>query len=139
MRHVLLDDHEEARELWADFQVLSDTADIWPGDDHTYWRMQHDGKDVGLCSAVHRADKGYVYLSYAVFDPRLRGAGWQRQSIRHRLRWAKRQGAIYATTYTTLTNYPSIHNLLKCGFRFAEKPVGGYWIEGPVHYFERQL
>lgn len=143
MRHVLIDDPEDAKELWADFQRLDDSTDKWPGDDHTYWRLmvwdRGDWIDVGMCSAVYRSDKGYAYLSYAIFDPRYRGAGWQRRTIRHRLAWAKRQGAIYATTYTLLHNYPSIANLLKCGFRFAEKPRGWVGVEGDVHYFEKVL
>jgi RimJ/RimL family protein N-acetyltransferase len=139
MRHRLLDDLEEARETWSELQTVAGCADKWPGDDHTYWEMVSIGVTIGLCSAVYRPEKGYAYLSYAVFDPACRGMGYQRQSIRYRLRWAKRQGAAYAVTYTLTNNYPSIYNLLKCGFRFSDKPTGWRGIAYPVHYFEKQL
>lgn len=141
MRLLLLDDPDEARELWADMQQAVGCTDLWPGDDHTYWRLVPDSMEgaLGLCSAVYRPDKGYAYLSYAVVHPIVQSAGLQRRMIRHRLRWAERQGAIFATTYTFLHNYPSIANLLKCGFRFAEKPLGWTGVAGDVHYFERQL
>lgn len=141
MRLLLLDDPDEGRELWTELQQAAGTTDQWPGDDHTYWRLAPDlmAGSLGMCSAVHRPEKGYVYLSYAVVSPIIRSAGLQRRMIRHRLNWAKRQGAIFATTYTLIHNYPSIANLLKCGFRFSEKPLGWCGVTGDVHYFERQL
>lgn len=139
MRIQLLDDHDEAREYWADFQATHDKEDKWPGDDHTYWLLT-EGKDpIGLTSAVFRPEKGYVYLSYAIIMPHSRVAGLQRRLINHRLRWAKRQGAFYAVTYTLLHNYPSIINLLRCGFKFAEEPRGWLGYGPGFHYFDKQL
>jgi hypothetical protein len=146
MRHVLIEDIDEARDLWKEFQDGSGFTDLWPGDDHTYWRLLVRAaapkyqQDIGMCSAVVRHDKGYVYLSYAIIGPQHRGAGLQCASIRHRLRWAKREGAVYATTYATHSNYASIMNLIRCGFRFAHKPTGWAGVDRhDVHYFERQL
>lgn len=140
MKIELIEDHEDARELWTVFQREHDGQDAWPGDDHTYWRaVDAAGETQAIMSAVYRPDKGYAYLSYAIVHPLECGAGLQRRLIRHRLRWAKRQGAIYAVTYTLLHNYPSIANLLKCGFRFAREPCGWYGVGENVHYFEKQL
>lgn len=139
MRIKLLDDVEEAHEHWTEFQALHDSADKWPGDDHTYWLLTDGTTNLGLTSAVFRPQKGYVYLSYAIIMPTCREKGLQRRLIQHRLRWAKRQGAFYAVTYTLLHNYPSITNLLRCGFRFSEAPRGWYGYGPDVHYFEKQL
>lgn len=135
MRLRLIDDIDDARELWGAFG----DGDTWPGDDHTYWIASIDGNIAGMCSAVCRHDKGYVYLSYGVVDRAFRGASLQRQMIRKRLKWGKEQGAVYAVTYTLRNNYPSIVNLLRCGFRFADKPRGWCGVGNDVHYFERQL
>ncbi len=134
MRLVRVDDLEDARDLWAEW-----CKDLWPGDDHTFWRLTDGDTDYGMCSAVYRPEKGYVYLSYGSVDPAFAGAGLQRRLIRHRLRWGRRQGALYAVTYTVRDNYPSMANLLKCGFRFAARPRGWRGVEGDVHYFEREL
>ena len=134
-----LDDIDEVRELWDEFQAAHHNEDKWPGDDHTYWVLMEGEHPVGLTSAVFRPEKGYVYLSYAIIMPERKTKGLQRRLIQHRLRWAKRQGAIYAVTYTLLHNYPSIMNLLRCGFRFAETPRGWCGYGTDVHYFEKQL
>lgn len=140
MRHRLIDDQDEARELWDEMQQASGTTDHWPGTDHTYWRMEAGDRCIGICSAVIRPERGYVYLSYSVIEPVARGGGLQRQSINHRLRWARRGGAIYATTYATHDNFASIANLLRCGFRFVPRPTGWPGVaRKDVHYFERPL
>lgn len=139
MRIRQLDDLEEAKEAWQEFQETGDLQDKWPGDDHTFWVLEDQNQTVGLCSAVYRPEKGYVYLSYTAIMPTSFHKGLQRRLINHRLRWAKKQGAVYAITYTLLHNYPSITNLLRCGFRFAETPRGWYGVGTDVHYFEKQL
>jgi RimJ/RimL family protein N-acetyltransferase len=136
IRRLQLDD---ARDLWEDFQELHGSDDRWPGDDHKYWALFDGDEPVAITSAVYRHAKGYVYLSYAIVDPRRAGAGIQRRLIRQRLRWAKSVGAQYAITYTLLHNYPSMANLLRCGFKFAAKPRGWPGVAGDVHYFEKGL
>lgn len=132
-------DLEDARELWDELHALHDLEYKWPGDDHTYWQLTEGTKTVAVMSAVYRPEKGYVFLSYAITDPLCNHRGLQRRLIRYRLQWAKRQGAIYAVTYTLLHNYPSIANLLKCGFQFAREPRGWVGVGSDVHYFEKQL
>ena len=139
MRIHLVDDLDEARELWKEFQEACHIGDHFPGEDHTYWVMKDGETAVALTSAVFRPQKGYVYLSYAIIMPLHKAQGLQRRLIRHRLRWAKRQGAIYAVTYTLPDNYPSIMNLLRCGFRFASTPRGWSGLAYPVMYFEKEL
>ena len=139
MKFQLIEDYEDVLELWPEFQTPHDNADKVPGEDHTYWLVEHEGKHIGLTSAVYRPEKGYIYLSYAIIMPGTKLKGLQRKMIQHRLRWGKRQGALYAVTYTLLKNYPSMVNLLRCGFRFANEPRGWPFIGDKVHYFERQL
>ena len=139
MRIQYLDDLEDARELYDEFQVYHSKKDSWPGDDHTYWALYDGEQPIGLTSAVFRPEKGYVYLSYAIIIPGHEAKGLQRKLINHRLRWAKKQGAIYAVTYTLLKNYPSMINLLRCGFRLVHEPRGWLGYGEGVHYFEKQL
>lgn len=139
MKIELIDDMGEALDLWREMQGLYGSDDKWPGNDHNYWRLTDGKQDMGLMSAVYRPEKGYVYLSYAIIHPWCPRAGLQRRLIRYRLQWAKRQGAVYAVTYTLLHNYPSIANLLKCGFRFAREPRDWAGVGNGVHYFEKAL
>jgi GNAT superfamily N-acetyltransferase len=139
VRIQLLDDLEDARELYDEFQIYHSRKDAWPGDEHTYWGLYEGKHAVGLTSAVFRPEKGYVYFSYAIIIPGHESKGLQRRLINHRLRWAKKQGAIYAVTYTLLKNYPSMINLLRCGFRLTDEPRGWLGHGDGVHYFEKQL
>lgn len=108
------EDIDEVRELHA----LAFPEDAWVGDDHTFWiAKDHEGRAVGFCSAIYRPDRQSVFLSRAAVMECAKGTGLQRRMIRARLRWARSIGAPRAHTYTTLKNYPSMLNLIKCGFR----------------------
>jgi len=139
VKFTLIDDYDDVLEVWQDFQVPHDNGDAVPGEDHTYWLLRDDSRTVGLTSAVYRPEKGYVFLSYAIIIPDCKVKGLQRKMIQHRLRWAKRQGAIYAVTYTLLKNYPSMINLLRCGFTLTKEPRGWPSLGQDVHYYEKQL
>lgn len=128
-------DVEEAR----DIHELAFPGDRWPGDHHTFWVAKVDGKLAGLCSAFNWDEKGVVYLSRAAVVQRFMGQGIHRQMIRHRLRWARRQGVPAAITYTTLHNYPSMVDLLRCRFRFDMPPPAARFVGDDVHYFRCDL
>ncbi len=124
------DDLEELRELHA----LAMPADSWPGDDHTFWvARDKSGRAVGFCSAIERPSR-CVFLSRAAVIQELKGEGLQRRMIRVREAWARSIGATRIVTYTRLRNYPSMINLLRCGYRFYEPDER--WA-GDVHYFEK--
>lgn len=128
------DDVDEVRELHS----LAMPDDHWVGDDHTFWIARDaDGKPVGFCSAIHRPERGYVFLSRAAVAAGARGARLQRRMIRARVTWARKQGASEVITYTLLKNYESFVNLLKCGFRFY-KPEDA-WVGHDVHYLILKL
>ncbi len=133
IRITQLDDLEDARELHA----LAFPEDLWPGDDHTYW-VARDGKTLlGMASAVHRPDEKYVYLSRCAVVQSAQGRGVGRRLIRARVKWAVAEGAAEAITYVSLKNYPSLLNLLKCGFQLYEPDepyVGQNW-----HYLRKSL
>lgn len=112
--------------------------DSWVGDHHTFWiATDMSGVPVGFASAVHREDLDYVFLSRAGVDKSASGQGLQRRLIRARIAWAKKRGVSKIITYTSLKNYPSIINLLACGFRF-DKPKAEY-VGSDVHYFKMEL
>jgi len=134
-RAVLVDDPDEARELHRAFMA----GCVFPGEDHQFWKYMKGERIIGMCSAVVRPEKFYVYLSSAGVSPYGRKLGIQRRMIRLRCDWGKRQGATHAVTYTLVDNYPSIVNLLKCGFRFAFEPRGWVGVGPNVHYFEKEL
>jgi hypothetical protein len=57
--------------------------------------------------------------------------------IRHRIEWAVECGVKEVVTYTSPKNYPSMTNLLRCGFQFYT-PDELY--AGPTfHYFRMVL
>lgn len=126
-------DVEENRRLWE----RGFPGDKWVGDHHTFWIARDEtGTVLGFCSAVYLTGENNVFLSSAAVFPCARGGGLQRRMIRHRVRWAKAQGARYAITYAIKSNYPSLTNLIRAGFRFYVPATS--WA-GDVHYFERKL
>lgn len=127
-----LDDVEEARRLHA----LGFPHDEWVGDDHTFWVAYEDDRVVGFASAILWQDLGVIFLSRCAVVKAARGSGLQRRLIRVRLRWGKAEGAAGAWTYTTLKNYGSMVNLLKCGFKFCPPSRAKYPIYGKtVHTY----
>lgn len=84
------------------------------------WLVRDKKKAIGMCSLKPLPDEGSVFFSYSVIDPKYRGRGIQRKLIRARLAWAKRHGYTCASTYTLKDNYPSMSNLIKCGFMFYD-------------------
>lgn len=109
-----LEDVEEARELHS----LSFPMDNWVGDDHTFWVARDAGKVVGFCSAIHWDKRHAVFMSRAAVIKSAQGVGLHKRMIAHRVKWTWEQGIDRVCTYTTLQNYPSLINLLDCGFRF---------------------
>lgn len=128
---------EEAREL----HDLAFPRDPWPGDEHA-WDYDHKfwvayavgGRRLGFCSAVHWEKRNAVFLSRAAVVKSARGTGLHQQMIFHRVMWAWAQGVDRVVTYTTLQNYPSMINLLDCGFRFYQPAEN--WVGKRVHYFQ---
>lgn len=109
------EDADEAREL----HKLSFPKDAWVGDDHEYWFAADERGDVAaFASAIFYPDSRIVYLSRCGVLGSASGAGLQRRLIQVRTNWARRAGAEVAFTYTTIKNYPSIVNLLRCEYRF---------------------
>lgn len=133
-RITMLDDIEEAREI----HKLAFPDDKWAGDHHTFWVARAAGGEVaGFCSAVLWEKTNSVFLSRAAVARFARGTLLHRQMIRTRVRWAKAQGAHQVVTYTLLKNYPSMINLLHCGFRFYTP--SDLWEGKNVHYFRKTV
>ena len=111
-----------------------DDVDIKQDDAH--W-LVYDETDtpVAFASAKFRKKDNYVYFSRAGVLPCARGAGLQKRLIKARLNWAKKVGADTAYTYTVLKNYPSMLNLLKCGFKFYEPTGVEAYVGEEYHYF----
>ena len=128
------DDVDEIRRL----HELALPGDKWVGDDHAFWILRDDaGEALGFCSAIHWVERNQVFLSRAAVASACRGAGLQRRMINVRLAWAMRQNAAEVVTYTTLKNYESMINLLRCGFRFYYP--ASMWCGNDVHYFKKVL
>ena len=126
------DDIDEVREL----DKLAFPLDHWIGDEHTFWvATSDDGTSAGYCAAVFRPEHGYVFLSRAAVFPWAAGTGLQRRMIRARVRWARGiAGCDRVITYTSLKNYESMVNLLRCGFRFYVPTVE---FDGPNFHYMR--
>ena len=77
------------------------------------WLIYYRDKLAGFCSVKDLGD-GSLFLSRAgVF---VKGVGLHRRAIRHRLRWAKRNGFAWVVTYVHIENFKSIANLIRCRF-----------------------
>lgn len=132
---------EEARAIWNAVAP----ADKWHGDDDLHWIVYNaSGKPVAFASMVilsydnGRGDKGRMaYMTMAGVLPEARGHHLQRRLIRARVQAARREGLDWIITYTLLKNYPSMCNLLACGFEFYEPEDA--WVGDDVHYYRRDL
>lgn len=102
-----------------------------------YWIVCNENKKpVGFASAI-RDTNGNIFLSSAGVFSCARGNNLQRRLINARVKWAKKKGARRVYTYTLLKNYPSIINLIKCGFSFYEPHEEGRYVGNNVHYFRK--
>lgn len=106
----------------------------FPDDDYClgkgvrHWVLYDENISVGFCSLIDWG-RGVAFLARAGVLPIAQGQGMHRRMIRHRLRWAKRNGFDRVWTYTTNDNVRSANNLIRCGFRvYAPKKMfdGGY-------------
>lgn len=105
---------------------------------HTFWLAMQDGKPVGFCSAIFYDWKGCVFLSRAAVMQSAAKNGLQRRMIRTRVAWAHTLvGCDRVVTYCAPRNYPSLVNLLRCGFRLYEPKDEGIepWGVAGAHYF----
>ena len=105
---------------------------------HTFWLATCEGVPVGFCSAIFYDWKKCVFLSRAAVMQTAAKSGLQRRMIRTRVAWARTLvGCDRAVTYCAPRNYPSLVNLLRCGFRLYEPTAEGiapYGVAG-AHYF----
>jgi GNAT superfamily N-acetyltransferase len=113
IRVARTDDVEEVREMHS----LAFPGIVWPGDDHELWLALQGGAPVGFASAKYTAAESAVFLSRGAVLQTAQGRGLQRRLIEARVRWAFSRGARWVWTYTSIDNYPSLYNLLRCGFR----------------------
>lgn len=138
MEHVFtirrLDDEDDARAIHA----LAFPDDDWTGDGHTFWVARDQrGRVAGFCSATYDPKLQQVFLSRAAVVTWAQGCKLHRRMVQMRELWSWFQGAKEIVTYTTLQNYPSMVNLLACGFSFY-KPTPA-WVNRRVHYFRKIL
>lgn len=107
-----------------------------PHKDESHWiAYDETWTPVAFASAKFRKRENYVYFTRAGVLPCAQGQGLQKRLIKARLNWAKKIGADTAYTYTILKNYPSMLNLIKCGFKFWLPPKEAKWVGDDVHYF----
>lgn len=121
-------------------QAFPDVALV--DDSHTFWLATREDKLVGFCSAIFYEGRGCVFLSRAAVMKSEWGVGLQRRMIRTRVVWARRLvGCDRVVTYCSPRNYPSMVNLLRCGFKFYEptdESIEPYGVAG-AHYFRLRL
>lgn len=127
----------EDRETWTAF-----VREIMPEDDqppahHVRWLLREDGQVVAACSAAPVERGQGVYLSIACVRGSARGRGLQSSAVRLRERWARRQGATWAITYTACQNAASMRTLIRCGYR-PYSPVRA-WVGRRYVYWRRRL
>lgn len=112
-------------------------GDLWEYNGETAcWLMYDDDEPIGFATA-DLIDGDTVFLSRAGVVPGSQGNGLQKKLIRVREKWAKKQGASFLITYTTLQNYPTLINLLRTGYKFYSPEYP--WVGNDVHYYIKEL
>ena len=112
-------------------------GDEWVGDHHTFWIAWAGDEPAGFCSAFVIARDRTAFFSSAVVFRAYRGRGMQRAMVQRRLAWSGRHGATTAVTYVQRDNYPSLVNLLRCGFALFEPAV--WWAGRTALYLQRTV
>ena len=115
---------ETVRPLCDEVLLTEDLESVWRADG-VYYGAFEDGQLVGFGGYTpSRRWADAVYLHASGVLPAARGKHLQRRLIRARLRHAKREGYVWAHTYTLPENPASSRSLIACGF----KP---YWPKNP--------
>lgn len=121
--------------LRMDKQLFPDDDRPETGQAHSQWWIAWEGdKPVGYCAVEYAgyADRGF--LSRVGVLPRAGGKGLQRRFIRVRERYARSVGWAVMVTYVSRDNYPSLVNLLRCGYRLY-RPAGEWGAKGALYLY----
>ena len=102
-----------------------------------YWLIYEDTMPVGFASAYMLARENMAYFTLAGVVKNCRGKGYQKKLINARIRWAKRQKATHAITYTSTDNVGSFESLQTCGFRLYAPECK--WVGDDVLYWIKKL
>lgn len=112
-----IDDTDAMREI----HKLAFSGDRWPGDDHEFWvAFDEHGAIAGFAAAVLLTAE-CVFLSRSAVTVQAKGSGLHRKMIDVRMKWARSERARLVVTHVSQYNYPSMINLLRAGFKFAER------------------
>ena len=108
---------------------------IEPSDKHRYWVATC--VDAPVAFAIARLlDEPSVFLERSGVLPSFRGTGLQRRLIRVRERWVATVNAKHIITYANYDNFPSIANLIRCGYLLYDPH---YRWAGDALYFIKEL
>lgn len=133
IRHILAEDWESVREIWADFNASAyaqydkphrtDIADVQPriakwaaenaGPEHMFFAVCLDGNVIGYI-ALNRRQRGYE-LGYC-FHSAYHGKGYARESHLALFAWLRTLGITAFMAGTALKNAPSVKLLNALGF-----------------------
>jgi GNAT superfamily N-acetyltransferase len=126
--------------LYKRLQVLDRTTPSFRNceneflENRDWWVMTNNRNQIiAYCGSIYR--DGICIFNRAWVHKRYRGEGIQKRLINIRLRAAKRTCYI-AITYTIKQNYPSINNLIKCGFKIYGP---AYEYGGPTMLYWQKL
>ncbi len=109
------------KNLYEKLQVLDRTTPSFKGCENEFkknrewWVIVKNRKIVAYCGSAY--SMGVCIFIRAFVDRTMRGKGIQKLLIKKRLLAAKKNSSV-AITYTTIDNYPSVNNLMSCGFKY---------------------
>lgn len=98
------------------------------------WLLEEGGEPVAYGAAYIDKEAGTVTLATCGTRKHARGRGLQRPLIRQMHAWARRRGIRLGRTYTSADNWPSLANLMRCGYRVVgyrvdETASGGGYVD----------
>jgi GNAT superfamily N-acetyltransferase len=118
-------------------ECLPDDEALDPYTDGIWWIASDERGPLAFGAA--RQSARYVdglYMSRAGVLPHARGEGLQRELIRTRVAYAKRNGYRWVTS-DTCDNVPSANNLIACGFKLIQ-PAAPWGLDRSL-YWARKL
>jgi GNAT superfamily N-acetyltransferase len=126
-------DVENLRDLHT--LTFGDTAPMAEFDYGAWWLVYPAGEQdpIAFAGIVKSSyGPGYAYFKRMGVLPGHRGHGLQRRLIRVRERWARKEG-FHTIITDTCENSQSANNLVRCGFKLFDPPVG-WGLKGSIYF-----
>ena len=109
-------------------------GEAWECRESVLWVVTEPGGYPVAYAALDLWESGICFLSSCGVRRKARGHGLQKRLIRTREKFAKLRDKLMVVTYTTANNYPSLTNLVRCGYNPFDPEYPWVGRDGIIYY-----